>query len=152
MSLIKFRHPAFDCSKLAINWKKMLTLACLFCQFSDWSKFHVNIVTCSGVMTIFVYEGLTRNPEIGNNHICALPNIWRLGRVEDTKFGRNVCNEKLLNVATRQVYNFYRFQVITGNPAGGENTLTRLALINKLQIWDFKAFIFWSKFHFWGLF
>ena len=34
-------------------------------KFSYWSKFHVNIMTGSGVMTIFVYNRLTRNPEIG---------------------------------------------------------------------------------------
>ena len=33
---------------------------------SYWSKFYVNIITGSGVMTIFFYEGLARNPEIGN--------------------------------------------------------------------------------------
>ena len=29
-------------------------------------KFHVNIITGSEAMTIFVYKGLTRNPEIAN--------------------------------------------------------------------------------------
>ena len=101
-----------------------------FVNFSYWSKFHVNIVTCSGFMTISVYKRLTRNPETGNNHICALANIWRLRRVEGTKFGSNVCNEKLLNVATRQVYSFNCFQVIKGNPAGGENTPTQIR-VNK---------------------
>ena len=41
-----------------------VTLHCLV-KFSYWSKFHVNIMTGSGVMAIFVYKGLTRNPEIG---------------------------------------------------------------------------------------
>ena len=35
-----------------------------FVEFSYWSKFHVNIITGFGVMTIFVHKGLTRNPEI----------------------------------------------------------------------------------------
>ena len=30
----------------------------------------------SGVRTIFVYKGLTRYPEIGNNPVGVLPNIW----------------------------------------------------------------------------
>ena len=34
--------------------------------FSYWSKSHVNIITGSGIMTIFFYKGLTRNPKIGN--------------------------------------------------------------------------------------
>ena len=29
-------------------------------------QFHNNIITGSGVMTIFVYKGLTKNPEIEN--------------------------------------------------------------------------------------
>ena len=48
---------------------------------SYWSKFHVNIITGSGVVAIFFYKGVTRNPEIGNNPIWVLPNIWRLGQV-----------------------------------------------------------------------
>ena len=49
-------------------------------------------------MTYFVCKGLTRNPEIGNTPIWVLPNIWRLGRSRDTKFGRNVSNKMLLRV------------------------------------------------------
>ena len=30
-------------------------------NFSYWSKFHVNIITGSGVMTIYFYKGLARN-------------------------------------------------------------------------------------------
>ena len=66
---------------------------------SYWYKFHVNIIAGSGVMTIFNYKGLTRNPEIGNSSIWVFPNIWRLGQVRDTKFNTNtnVSNEMLLN-------------------------------------------------------
>ena len=63
-----------------------------------WSKFHVNIITGSGVMTIYFYKGLTRNPEIGNTLVWVLPNIWKLGQVSDTKLGTQVSNEMLLNV------------------------------------------------------
>ena len=63
-------------------------------KFSYWCKFHVNIITGSGIMTIFFYKGLTRNPEIGNVHVWVFPNIWRLGRVIDTM---NVSNRMLLN-------------------------------------------------------
>ena len=50
-------------------------------------------------MTIYFYKGLTENPEIGNILVWVLPNIWRLGRVRDTKFGMYVFNEILLNAA-----------------------------------------------------
>ena len=68
-----------DCSKLAINWKndndvtifRHEVIMKLFwrCRvppvsFSYWSKFHVNNITGSRVMTVFLYKGLTRNPEI----------------------------------------------------------------------------------------
>ena len=87
-------------------------------KFSYWSKFHVIIMTGSGVMTIFVYKGLTRNLEIGNTHVWVLPNIWRLAWVRDTKFGTDVSNKILLNAAKCQVYSFYRFRVIKVKPKG----------------------------------
>ena len=69
-------------------------------KFSYWSKFHANIMTCSEVRTIF---------KIGNNPVWVLPNIWRLGRVSDTKFDTNVSNIKLLNTAKCQGCSIYRF-------------------------------------------
>ena len=66
-------------------------------KFSYWSTFHVNTITGSGVITIYFYKGLTRNPEIGNTPVSVLPNIWRLGQVGDTIFGMDVSNEMLLN-------------------------------------------------------
>ena len=104
----------FDMTSLSILWRCRVSLV----KFSCWSKFHVNIMTGSGVMTIFFYKRLTRNPEIGNTPVWVLPNIWRLGRVRDTKFGTNVSNKKLLNTAKCQGYNFYRFWVIKKKPTG----------------------------------
>ena len=61
-------------SKLAINWKKEndATISrhdaivkffwrcfVFLVKFSYWSKFYVNIITGSGVMTISFYKGLT---------------------------------------------------------------------------------------------
>ena len=88
-------------------------------KFSYWSKFHVNIITGSGVTTIFFYKGLTRSPEIENTPVWLLPNTWRMGRVRDTKFSRNVSNEMLLNAAKCQGYSFYRLWVIKGKLTGG---------------------------------
>ena len=89
-----------------------------FFKFSCWSKFHVNIITSSRVMTIFFCKGLTRNLEIGNTPIWILPNIWRLGQVRNSKFVTNVFNEILLHAAKYQIYSFYRFWVIKGKLAG----------------------------------
>ena len=88
-SVSGIRSP--DCSKLAKNpkndndvtisqhdvfvkffWPGFVSLV----KFSYWSKFHVNSITGSGIMTIFFCKRLTRNPEIGNTSVWVLPNIW----------------------------------------------------------------------------
>ena len=122
-----------DCSKLAKNPKNDIDITIFWqevsvrffwrcfvslVKFNYWSKVHVNIITGSGIMKIFFYKGLTRNPEIGNNSVWVLPNIWRLGRVMDTKFGTNISNRMLLNAAKFQCYSFYRFWVIKRKPTG----------------------------------
>ena len=116
-----------DCSKLVINWRNDNDLTifqndvivkCFWrfsvslMKFSYWSKFYVNIITGSG-------KGLTRNLEIWNTPVWVLPNIWRLGQVGDTKFGKNVFNKMLLNAAICQGYSSYRFWVIRENQQGG---------------------------------
>ena len=90
----------------------------LFLLSSYWSKFHVNIITGSGVMTIFFYKGLTRNPEIRNTSIWVSPNIRRLGQVRDTKFRTNVSNKILLKATKCQGYSFNHFWVIKRKPTG----------------------------------
>ena len=113
---------SLDCSKLAKNlendndttisqhdvniqffWHYFVSLV----KFSYWSKFCVNIITSSGIMTISFYKVLTRNLKIRNTPIWVSPNIWRLGRVMDTKFGMNVSNRMLVNAAKFQGYSFY---------------------------------------------
>ena len=126
-----------DGCKLAINQKKnndvticqhdvivkFFWRCCVsFNKFSYWTKFYVNIMTGSGVTIIFVYKGLTRNPEIGTTPVWILPNIWRLGQVRDTKFCTNFYNKMLLNAAKCQGYSFYRFWVIKGKLIGGKIT------------------------------
>ena len=96
-------------------WRGFVSLIkCSYC-----SVFHVNIITGSGIMTIFFYKGLTRNPEIGYTPVWVLPNIWRLGQVMDTKCGTNVSNRILLNAVKFQGYSLYHFWVIMGKPTEG---------------------------------
>ena len=54
----------------------------------DIANLFSSLVIGSSFMS--VTKGLTRNPEIENTPVCVLPNIWRLGRVRDNKFGMNV--------------------------------------------------------------
>ena len=98
-----------------IFWRCIVSLV----KFSYWSKFHVNIFTGSGVMTISFYEASTRNSEIGNTPVWVLPNIWRLVQIRNIKFCMILSNKMLLNAAKPQGYGFYRFWVIKGNPTWG---------------------------------
>ena len=76
------------------------------------------MITGSGIMTIFFYKGLARNPKIGNTPVWILPNIWRQGKVMDTKFSAGVPNRMILNAATFQGYSSYCFWVIKRKPTG----------------------------------
>ena len=115
-----------DCSELAKNWKNDNDVTIFWhdvnikflwrcfvslVKFSHWSKFHVNIITASEVMTISFYKGLTSNPETKNTRVWVLLNIWRLERVRNTKFGTSISNKMLLNAAKCQGCSFYRFWV-----------------------------------------
>ena len=75
-------------------------------------------------MTIFVYQGMTRNAEIRKTLFEFLPKIWRLGQVRDTKFGKNVSDKMLLNAAKCQGYSFYCFWVIKGKPTEGREFIS----------------------------
>ena len=111
-----------------LTWRhRHFFLLCLvsLVKFSYWSKFHVNIITGSRVMTIFFYKGLTTNTPV-----WVLHNIWRLRQLKATKFGTNVSNEMLLNSASQLLLNysvihfsfylsFYCFSVIKGKPRRG---------------------------------
>ena len=79
----------------------------------------------SAVMDSFFYKGLTRNPRIRNTPVWVFPNIWRLGRVRDTKLVMVVSNKVLPNAAKCQGYSFYCFWVIKRKPTGwGERKIT----------------------------
>ena len=110
-------------------------------KLSYWSKFYANIITFSGVMTIFFYKGLTRNPEIGNTPVWVLLTIWRLGRVRAIKFGTNVSNKMSLNAAKCQDYSFYRFWVIKGKATGRVKlslTPSQIRVISEIWRWSLK--------------
>ena len=106
-----FRHDGI----VHFFWRCFVSLV----KFSYWSKFYVNIITGSGIMTIFFCKWLTRNPEIWNTPVWVLSNTWRLGRVMDSKIGTILSNRILLSAAKFQGYSFYHFWVIEGKPTRG---------------------------------
>ena len=57
-------------------------------KFSCWSKFHVNFITGSRVMTFFLYKWLTRNPEIRNTLAWVLLNIADWGKLDISNLAR----------------------------------------------------------------
>ena len=65
-NVIIFRHDV----SVNIFWCGFVSLG----NFSSWSKFHVNIITGSGVMTFFFYKGLTRNRKY--LHIYQISGDW----------------------------------------------------------------------------
>ena len=119
-SVFRIRPP--DCSKFAKNpkndndvtifWHDLnVKLFWYFLFLLSWLVAGPSFMSISSLFwnyDNFFYKGLTRNPEIGNTPLWVLPNIWRLGRVMDTKFGANVSNRMLLNAAKFQGYSFYR--------------------------------------------
>ena len=145
----KIRLP--NSYKSAANWKNGIDVIisvmksssiCLRCfvspaKFSYWSKFHVNIITGSGVMKISFIRDWS---EIGNTPVWVLPNIWRLGRVrntEITEFGTNVSNKMLLNAAKYQGYTFYLFWVIIRRGDKFTPTQIRVSKVAGLQVCSF---------------
>ena len=94
-------------------------LFCFSCQASYWSKFYVNIITGSGVMTIYFYKRLTRNPEIGNIPVWVLSNICRLGQARDAKIGIDVPDEIILNAAKFRLTAFTVSELLSENKQRG---------------------------------
>ena len=73
------------------------------------SNFHVNTITGSGIMAVFVYKKLTRKWEIVNipSEFCPMSGDWDKSGIPN--LAQNVSNKKLLNAAKCQGYSYYRF-------------------------------------------
>ena len=135
-----------DCSKLAINRKNDIDITIFshdaivnfiwccrvsFVKFSYWSRFHVNIIIDSRVLTIFLYKGLTRNQEIGNTppEFCPISRDWgKLGIPNLTRMPLMKCYWMLKNAS------FYHFWVIKGKPTGVGVTINLTPLTSRLGL------------------
>ena len=128
----RMRPP--DCSKLVKNrkndndvtifrhdvnvkffWRCFVSLV----RFSYWSKFHVNIITGSGIMKIFFYKGLTRNPEIGNtpSEFCPISGDW--GKLWIPNLTRMSLIECYWMLQNSSVTVFTVFRLLRENQLGG---------------------------------
>ena len=73
----QWRHNLLTWRHCQFFWRCFDSLVKFSCCF----KLHVNIIAGSRVMTIFLYKGLNRNPEIGNTPVWVLPIIWKPGEL-----------------------------------------------------------------------
>ena len=76
-----------------------------------WSKFHVNIITCSGVMLTFKDWPETQKSEISTSEFCPISGDWsELGIPNSARMSLMKCYWML----QMQDYSVYRFWVIKG--------------------------------------
>ena len=91
-----------------------------FVMFSYWSKFHVNHVNIiTGVIAIFVYKGLTKNPEIGKtlSELCPISEDWdKLGILN---LARMFLTKRFCMLQNARVTAFTASELLRKNLQGG---------------------------------
>ena len=87
-------------------------------MFSYWSKFHVSIITGSGVMTIYFIRDWPQvwKSEICLSKFCVISGGWSKLGIPNVA---QMSNEMLLNAAECQSYSLCCFWVVKGKPTGG---------------------------------
>ena len=121
-----------DCSKLAktpkndndvrifrndVNVKFFGPCLVSLVGYSYWSKFHVNIITGSGIMKIFFYKGLNTNREVGDTpEFCLISWDW--------------CELWIPNLAGMSPIKYYRMLHISSVTA-----FTVFELLRENQLW-----------------
>ena len=93
-------------------------------KFSYWSKFHLNIITGSGVMAIYFYKRLTRNMENRNSLSEFYPISGDKGELGIPNLARMSLAKMLRISAKCQGYCFCRFLVTKGKPVGRGGKIT----------------------------
>ena len=78
---LQIGHKSEKCNGVIVWWHDVIVKFIWRCRvslvkFSHWSKFHVNIMTRSGVMTIFNYWPEIRKSEIPLSEICTISGDW----------------------------------------------------------------------------
>ena len=91
------------------------------------------------VLIIFVYKGLTSNLEVRNNFVWVLSNIWRLGRIRDTKFGRMFLMKSYWILQIAWITAFTISQLLKENQQGVKLPPTLIHIRVKMK------FRFWKK-------
>ena len=130
---LQWRHNLLNCQ---FFWRFFVSLN----KFSYWSKWNVNIITDSGVMTIFFHKGLTRNLKIEKKkaEFCLISSDWGKLEIPNLPWMSMIMLIMLLNVGEFQVYSHYRFWVIKEKPTTWQIKLTtpptRLGIIVFISI------------------
>ena len=95
-------------------WRSFVSLV----KCSYLSKFHFNIITGSGFMTIFSFLQWAQNPEIRNTPVWFLPNIWRLRRVRVSDLARMSLKKSYWTLQNARVTVFTISELLRENQQG----------------------------------
>ena len=124
----------------SIFWRCFVSLV----KFSYWPKFHVNIITGSGLWHFFS-QGIDQKP--GNRKYPGQSFVQYLetGWVRDIKLSTDISNEILLNTTKCQGYILDYFWVIKGKPTGVEVKLPTNLPPTQIRV-DFMKIIYFILF------
>ena len=128
-----------DCSKLAMNCKNgndftvlwhdvnvnFFDVVSLF-KFSYWSKFHVNIITYFGVMTISFYMDWPeiQRSEIAPSEICPISGDWR--KLQIPNLARTSLIKCYWMLQNARVTAFIVAELLRENQQGGKITPSQI--------------------------
>ena len=98
------------------RWNFQTWVIVSYFKFNHWSKFHVNIITGSGVMAIFPYKGLIRNLKILPSEFRPVSRDWSKLEIPNLA---GIFLIKVREYYKMPGYSSYRFWVIKEKPTGG---------------------------------
>ena len=127
-------HPATRLLQIGHKLEKWQCCQCFiyFLKFSYWSKFHVNIITVSGVMTIFFDWTEIWKSEIPPSNVCPILGDWgKLGTQNLVRMSLVKCYWMLQNA---KVTEFTVCELLKENQQEGLNyPPSRLGLRNFIE-------------------
>ena len=128
---LQIGHKSEKCNDVIVWWHDVIVKFIWRCRvslvkFSHWSKFHVNIMTRSGVMTIFDYWPEIRKSEIPLSEICTISGDW--DKLGIPNLAQMFLIKRLLNVQNATVTAFTVSELSRENNKGVKFTPPILGL------------------------